>query len=729
MKTSFMQIRKILNIHNGESRMAALVIGIMLLTSAGFTLGSTGIEALFFARFGVKYLPYMYMILGTLSFLTSLGITALLGRFQKETLYIFIPLFVAGLTLIAWLTLFSGWNIIYPILWLGKEVINSLIGLVVWGIAGRVCNTRQSKRLFPLFNAGRILGSVIGGISTGLLVNLIGTANLMIVWAVILVLTFIMVRALLATNIAGKEAARKWTRKRAQASLIEDVQQGFQFVRKSTLMVWRSMSAVLFSILYFSIALPFSQSALAQYPDENALAGFLGIFNGLSTAAAFLASMFIANRLYARIGVVNALLILPVIYLAGFGGLAVSNIFIVILIFRFAQMVWLSGIADSAYQAIFNPVPAARRDQVRAFIDGVPAQAGTFIAGGILIIGEQTFSSNQLALIGLSAAIATTYVIWKAGRAYNLALVDALKKGRPTIFSEDDRVGIRTDGAAIQAALAGMTSDDPIARRISAHMLGKVNLPSTFDVLISALNDEDMDVRLIALTGLARQKNASALTKVSALLSDPQAVVRAQAVDTLRAIADNETLKTLVAPILDDPSPNVKARAMIALLSLDVNNPVRSQLRSMSMLGEIEERILALDALAEIGDPQALTMFANELNDVLAPISVRCAAASAISSCGRPAITALIHFLSTDDILLRESIAAALGKIGQAAIPNILDCLDELASEDGALRVLNQVSTHNEANRIRKYVNRRIKSALTYEDIRQAFHKNYDRSE
>ena len=119
-----MQIRKILNIHDGESRMAALVIGIMLLTSAGFTLGSTGIEALFFARFGVKYLPYMYMILGTLSFLTSLGITALLGRFQKETLYIFIPLFVAGLTLIAWLTLFSGWNIIYPILWLGKEVIN-----------------------------------------------------------------------------------------------------------------------------------------------------------------------------------------------------------------------------------------------------------------------------------------------------------------------------------------------------------------------------------------------------------------------------------------------------------------------------------------------------------------------------------------------------------------------------------------------------------------------------
>lgn len=36
------RIRTTLNIHTGESRMVLLVIGVMLLTSAGFTLGSTG---------------------------------------------------------------------------------------------------------------------------------------------------------------------------------------------------------------------------------------------------------------------------------------------------------------------------------------------------------------------------------------------------------------------------------------------------------------------------------------------------------------------------------------------------------------------------------------------------------------------------------------------------------------------------------------------------------------
>lgn len=56
-------LESLLSIKRGEGRLALLVVAVMLLTSAGFTLGSTGVEALFFARFGVEYLPYMYMIL------------------------------------------------------------------------------------------------------------------------------------------------------------------------------------------------------------------------------------------------------------------------------------------------------------------------------------------------------------------------------------------------------------------------------------------------------------------------------------------------------------------------------------------------------------------------------------------------------------------------------------------------------------------------------------------
>ena len=68
------------------------------------------------------------------------------------------------------------------------------------------------------------------------------------------------------------------------------------------------------------------------------------------------------------------------------------NIFPIIIIFRFAQMLWLSGIADAAYQTMFSAVPPEKRDQVNAFLNGVPEQAGVFLAGGILIIGETSFN-------------------------------------------------------------------------------------------------------------------------------------------------------------------------------------------------------------------------------------------------------------------------------------------------------------------------------------------------
>jgi len=709
------RIRALLNIHADESRMALLVIGVMLLTSAGFTLGSTSIGTLFLTRYGVEYLPYMYLPLGIISLVTSLGITALLGRVRRETLYIFIPIGIAILTFIAWLALFSAWRIIYPILWLGKEVINSLVSLVVWGIASTVCDTRQSKRLFPLFNAGRILGAVIGGFGTGFLVNQIGTQNLLLVWAGMLFLAFALTRTLMKDRTPA-EQPRKADRKQKQLTLIQEMQQGYQFVRGSPLMKWISIAAILFSILYRCIDLPFAQAATSQYTgDEKALAGFLGLFEGTCTATAFLASTFIANRLYVRFGIMNAILALPVIYLIGFGGLIISNTFAIIIAFRFIQMLWLTSIADSAYQAMFNAVPSARRDQVRAFIGGVPEQAGTFLAGLVTIV----FASHQLALVGLASAVIATFIIWSAGRAYNFALVDSLRNGHPTLFNASNRL----DAAAIHAALDGMKNPDPIVRRVSTEIIASHS--SATDILVHALFDEDTDVRISALKGLSRLQASSALLDIAALLSAPQPALRAQAVDSLRALTPYPRgLSTLLTKMLDDEDPRVKVRAIVALLSVDSTHPSRSQLRSLSMLGNVDERVMALKALAEIGDPDALMLFSAELNDEYAPVAVRCAAASALATCETSAIPELITALAAEHTSLKAGAASALGKIGDASLPAVLGSLAKLDSEEGALLALDQLSAWKEAGQIRKHIKLRVDSSLRFEDLRLAIHQN-----
>jgi hypothetical protein len=107
---------------------------------------------------------------------------------------------------------------------------------------------------------------------------------------------------------------------------------------------------------------------------------------------------------------------LPIIYLVGFGSLIVAPAFLVIVAFRFIQMLWFSGLADSAWQAMFNVVPPEKHDYVHMFISGAPEQAGTFIAGGILIIGEQSLTPRRLYFVGLFAAAAGTFIIYQARR-------------------------------------------------------------------------------------------------------------------------------------------------------------------------------------------------------------------------------------------------------------------------------------------------------------------------
>jgi len=687
------KVAHFLSIKRGEERIAFIAIGIMLLTSMGAALGGTGIEALFFARFGVEYLPYMFVGLGITSMIMSFGMTALLSRIPKRVLYMAVPLFVAVVLVLARLALISGLNWLYPALWLGKEVLNMLISLVIWGVAGLVCDARQAKRLFPLFSASRILGQVVGGFATGALVAAIGTENLLVVWAVTLLVAFGLSRTLLV-NAQYNQIPQATRARHKPPTLRQEMQRGYQYVRSSSLMSWVSISTIFFSILYFSIALPFSRAVTEQYVNEDALASFLGLFNGINTAAAFLASLFLANRLYARIGIMAAVLALPVIYLVGFAGMIVAPVFIIIVAFRFVQMLWLSGIADSAWQAMFNVIPPEKRDQVRTFIEGVPSQAGTFIAGGILILGEQTLQPQQLYIVGLAASVICTFIIYRARLGYNTALIDALRAGRPHVFYSEEQPfgGFHQDVVAMQTALAGLKDTNPVVRRVSAEILGHLSLPESVSALVDGLHDSDSLVRASCLRALSRSKATPALLDIAASLSDPEPDVRLEAVSTLSALAGYGTgLLNTISPYLDDEDARVASRTAVSILRIDSENEnAKIYLRqTASLAGDLSDREYALTALGEWGDIEAFTFLTNEVQDMRLPASVRKVILRSLANIDLPkALPYLIDSLKFNMPSVLETSAKLIGEVGVPALAPVLEALSKPESAEGALLAL-----------------------------------------
>ena len=139
-------------------------------------------ETAFLKRYGVEYLPIVYMINSLSTFFIMGFIAGIMARMPGSRLLTYMLLIcgtsVAGLRFVIPL----GIDLIYPILFILKAQYEVLLGLMFWNLANDLFDTRQSKRLFPLITAGGVLGGIIGSFCTPILARVISLDNLMLAY-------------------------------------------------------------------------------------------------------------------------------------------------------------------------------------------------------------------------------------------------------------------------------------------------------------------------------------------------------------------------------------------------------------------------------------------------------------------------------------------------------------------------------------------------------------------
>ena len=558
---------RLLRLLPAERRVVAPAAAAAFTSAAGLTLAASSIDALLFARGGVDDLPVLYLLLGATMFLATLGVSAVLGRLGRGRTFLVIPASIALIAGAARVALATEADWIYPALWLLRGASEFLLGLAVWGLAGLVTDTRQAKRFFPLIGGAAVLGQVVGGLATKPLAGWLGTDNLILVWLGTLAIVVVLGRRLVAMTGAAVPPPRR-RRTSAIAEMKTEVREGLRYALRSPLLRWMSVGSILFSLLFFSLYLPFSRAVAERYPQPDDLAGFLGQFFAVSTAVTLLLSLLVMNRLLSKLGVPTVMMVLPVLYLLAFGVLTVGSTFAILLAFRFAQVVWLQGGASSAWEAVINTVPGDRRDRMRAFLYGGPTQVGTVLAGVVALVGERAVSPRVLYGIGLAAAAAAVYSMARVRRAYAAELVVALREGRPHVFGGTPGAGepfglARADLAAASVAVGAMTDPDVGVRRVAAEILGDLEAPGAIPALVEGVRDDDPEVRATALRSLARTEAFAASDVVPERLTDPVPEVRLAALDALDALrADRSRARAL----LRDPDGLVRARAAGILL-------------------------------------------------------------------------------------------------------------------------------------------------------------------
>ena len=246
----------------------------------------------------------------------------------------------------------------------------------------------------------------------------------------------------------------------------------------------------------FSVQFPY-QTAIADAfgDDDAALATFVGLVQAGVTAISFVVSIAFANRIFARFGVAAAALLLPVVYVLGFGTWLVQFTLATAVAVSFSQQVVQRSISNAAWSAMYTVVPSERRPQVLAFMDGVPGQLGASLSG-VLLLAAGTIAAASLTpvfALGLATAVLCTWVVVQVRRRYGAALVLTLRAGlgEQVLEGGPGLAAIGRDPAFKGELVTALADPIPAVRMMAADLLGRLGDSSSAPAIEPLLADED----------------------------------------------------------------------------------------------------------------------------------------------------------------------------------------------------------------------------------------------
>jgi ATP/ADP translocase/HEAT repeat protein len=694
------RIRRATNVREDEVARVRLIALVFAALEAGRGLGEVGVNTLVLSRLPADALPWLYIPLGTISLILAVAYGAALGRVAKARLFGTTLVGIGGLLVLEFVLLAAIPDLV-PVAWLTVMAAGAIAATITWTVATSSLDVRQARRLFPVCTAAAIAGYLAGSLLAGPVAGAIGAAGLIGIEGILFA-----VAAGVIVLLGRRHVGARWLPGRtARRSIAADVRVGFDEVRRSPLLRLVAVAYILLAILLFSVSFPYLRAARAAYPDEAELARILGIIAATITGISFVVSLAVADRFYRRFGIAAAALLLPVVYLAGFGLWVVSFSFATAAAFTIVQQVTQRGISNSAWSAFYNVLPSIHRAQAIAFMDGVPGQIGTIIVGVLLLLSTSLLAPEQIFWLGLVAAAICVAVVLAIRRRYADALLRTLRSGLgEQVLEGGPGLGDLLEAPDVRLTLiTALRGPDARTREMAAALLTRSREEDAQQALAAALDDETPAVRAAAAVAIlagqdgghrddaqtahaerclasldagevagrvagleARRRLGRPLDddRLASALADPSAEVRAAAVSTLEG-SNNAAATTALIAGLSDPAARVRAAAATTLATRPEVDP-----RVVALLGTSDRttEAAAIAALAGRGEPareRIVTWADDEVTRALVLSGVR----GDLRAGGPPDDADLAFLCSVLDDRVRHAEMMALGAMTALGAP------------------------------------------------------------
>ena len=399
------------DIRRHEAASALLMTLLVFLLLAAYYLLKTAREALILTEGGAEVKSYSSAGQAILLLFLVPAYGACASRVKPVLLVTGLTLFFASHLMLFAAALSAGARVgIVYFLWVG--IFNLMVVAQFWAFASDLYSEEQGKRLFPLIGVGASLGAWLGSMRAGTLIADSGPVRLLAGGCVILVVCAVLV-PVVARVTASAGAGRGPAPRRALAR-----EGGFALIRRDRYLALLAALMLLLNVVNTSGEYLFGryveqQSYILHGGDgDDARAArerFVGEtysrFFSTVNLAGFLLQTFAVSRIFKWFGVGTALVIHPVVAVAGY-----------LLMLRAPSLPFIAGVkvadnsldyslGNTARQALWLPTSREAKYKAKQAIDAFFVRGGDVASAAIVFAGERlAFSTAMFAAVNVVLA-------------------------------------------------------------------------------------------------------------------------------------------------------------------------------------------------------------------------------------------------------------------------------------------------------------------------------------
>jgi hypothetical protein len=518
-------LEKYLKIYVHESNRFLWISSIFFVIFFITAIFRTYVDASFLKRFGANYIPYMLVINSLLTFVV-MGIVDRLGRrFMDHFLLAGCLLFYALSTVALFFMVKGDLSIAYPILYQLLYLLDSILLVYLWNMAGDLFDARQGKRIFPLITAAQVLGTTLGSFLTKPLTLVTGEDPTLLVFAAVCAATAAFLYKT-ASGIFDKTTVKgvldRGSGRQIRLPEVPGLMARYPIVRY--LIVTGLIPNILLPIFLYQ----FSVIANRTFASEQALISFLSLFRGTTTLVTFVL-LFFVGRLYQSMGITNASLVQPFNFAVLFGALTGFFNIYVASYGQFTTVLIQRAIAGPVNKILYSIIPSDLAVWSRTFVRGTVLKVGMLSGSLIMIALKPVVTAQLLSVVGIVLSaywLIETYIFRKH---YKRVLKQVIVE-KQIDFEQVESIRTFDSGAAAME-LAPMSVEHRSDEAIPAELRTKPAIAP--DVALKLLEDENPRTRAEAASSFAVTRDMRAVAQLITLLEDTEDDVREAVIEAL----------------------------------------------------------------------------------------------------------------------------------------------------------------------------------------------------